>query len=94
MQIGTLNHSYTNILIIVFLPVRLHLAMGVNRGDCSGELCRVVLLGDARVGKTALVARAVYDKFSEVRAKSAFILQVVCYNLTLKLGPSNLSMQR
>ena len=40
--------------------------MGVNRGDCSGELCRVVLLGDARVGKSALVARAVYDKFSEV----------------------------
>lgn len=39
--------------------------MGVNRGDCSGELCRVVLLGDARVGKSALVARAVYDKFSE-----------------------------
>ena len=48
------------------LSVRFHFAMGVNRGDCAGELCRVVLLGDARVGKSALVARAVYDKFSEV----------------------------
>ena len=52
--------------LISILSVRFLFAMGVNRGDCSGELCRVVLLGDARVGKSALVARAVYDKFSEV----------------------------
>ena len=54
--------------------MRLLFAMGVNRGDCSGELCRVVLLGDARVGKSALVARAVYDKFSEVGQLEIFLM--------------------
>ena len=41
--------------------------MGVKRQQDLTSSCTVVLLGDARAGKTAMVNRLLTDKFSEVR---------------------------
>ena len=43
--------------------------MGVNRQQDLTSSCTVVLLGDARAGKTAMVNRLLTDKFSEVRLR-------------------------
>ena len=40
--------------------------------------CNVVLVGDAGVGKSALVSRVVFDKFVEVR-KLIVIIDVLCF---------------
>ena len=40
--------------------------MGVKRQQEWSSTCNVVLVGDARAGKTALVNRVLADKFSEV----------------------------
>ena len=41
--------------------------MGVKRQQEVTSTCTVVLVGDPRVGKTALVNRLIANKFSEVR---------------------------
>ena len=41
--------------------------MGVKRQQDVTSTCTVVLVGDPRVGKTALVNRLVANKFTEVR---------------------------
>jgi GTPase SAR1 family protein len=41
--------------------------MGIKRQQEWSSTCSVVLVGDARVGKTALVNRVLADKFTEVR---------------------------
>ena len=48
--------------------------MGVKRQqDVHGtSTCTVVLVGDPRVGKTALVNRLVANKFTEVRQKNIY----------------------
>ena len=43
--------------------------MGVKRQQDLTSSCTVVLLGDARAGKTAMVNRLLTDKFSEVRLR-------------------------
>ena len=40
--------------------------MGVKRQQEASSTCTVVLVGDSRVGKTALVNRLIANKFSEV----------------------------
>ena len=43
--------------------------MGVKRQQDLTSSCTVVLLGDARAGKIAMVNRLLTDKFSEVRLR-------------------------
>ena len=45
--------------------------MGVKRQQDLTSSCTVVLLGDARAGKTAMVNRLLTDKFSEVRLRKS-----------------------
>ena len=47
--------------------------MGVKRQQDLTSSCTVVLLGDARAGKTAMVNRLLTDKFSEVRFSLLFL---------------------
>jgi hypothetical protein len=51
--------------------------MGVSRrsaeetgGGGQGQFFRLVLVGDSKVGKSSLVSRAVFDKYTEVRTSS------------------------
>ncbi len=47
--------------------------MGVKRQQDLTSSCTVVLLGDARAGKSAMVNRLLTDKFSEVRFSLLFL---------------------
>ncbi len=42
-------------------------ASGAGGEAGEGDFCRIVLVGDAKVGKSSLVSRAIFDKFTEVR---------------------------
>ena len=51
--------------------------MGVKRQQDVTSTCTVVLVGDPRVGKTALVNRLVANKFTEVRRpQNIFIFRI------------------
>lgn len=55
--------------------------MGVKRQQEVTSTCTVVLVGDPRVGKTALVNRLIANKFSEVRYRQKI------ENNIYKVGP-------